>query len=100
MSVLKPQCLGCGLNSTQCAPLSPLSIVGIAVALKLGVRAGLVDGAATLLDLSERPAPVVVTLIVATDPVTERSSVCFEKKWRVGGSFEYPVSSVVHLVCC
>lgn len=53
----------------------PLSVVGVAVALKLGVSAGLVDGAAAHLDLPERPSPVVVTLVVPADPVAKRSSI-------------------------
>lgn len=56
--------------------LLPLSVVSITVALKLGVYAGLVNGTATLLDLPEGPAPVIVALIVATNPVTIGSSIC------------------------
>ena len=63
-----------------CVCLSPLSIVSITVALKLGVNAGLVDSAPTFLDFSERPTPVIVTLIVTTNPVTKRSSIYFEKE--------------------
>lgn len=67
------------LNLLNVSPLSPLSIVGITVALKLGIGAGLVDGAATLLDLSECSTPVIVTLIVTANPETKRSSVYLKK---------------------
>lgn len=61
-------------------PRSPLSIVSITVTLKLGIGAGLVDSAAALLDLSECSTPVIVTLIVTTNPVTKRSSIYFDKE--------------------
>lgn len=56
----------------------PLSIVCITVALKLWVNTGLVDSTATLLDFSESPTPVIVTFIVAANPVRERSPICYE----------------------
>jgi len=52
-----------------------LSVVGVTVAVELGVGARLVDGAAALLRLAERPAPVVVALVVTANPVAIRPSV-------------------------
>ena len=67
-------------NVRRCEPLVlPLSVVCITVAVELGVRAGLVDGTAALLDLPESPSPVVMTLIVTTDPVAVRPSVWEEE---------------------
>ena len=62
--------------------LVPLSVVGVTVAVELGVRAGLVDGAAALLDLPEGPAPVVMTFIVTADPVAVRPSIWKEDAQR------------------
>lgn len=55
--------------------LSPVSVVSIAVALELGVNAGLVDCAAAFLDLSKCSTPVIVTLVVTSHPITKRSSI-------------------------
>lgn len=60
--------------------LSPLSIVSVAVALKLGVDAGLIDSTAAFLDFSECPTPIIMALIVATNPVSERPSIYFERE--------------------
>lgn len=64
----------------QCVLLSPLSIVSVAVALKLGVDAGLIDSTAAFLDFSECPTPIIMALIVATNPVSERPSIYFERE--------------------
>lgn len=59
----------------------PLSVVCITVALELWVNTRLVDGTAALLDLSESSSPVVVTFVVATNPVTEWSSIYVRTKF-------------------
>lgn len=85
MGIFRPhhQCDPFKLSLQNVSPLLPLSIVSVTVALKLGIGAGLVDSAATLLNLSEGSAPVIVTRVVTTNPVTKRSSVYFEEEMRL-----------------
>ena len=56
-----------------------MSVVCVTVAVELGVGAGLVDGAAAFLDLPESPSPIVMALVVTTDPVAVRPSVWEEE---------------------
>ena len=65
------------LSRADVGLLSPLSVVGIAIALKLRVGAALVDRAAAHLDLSEGSSPVIMADVIAANPITERSSVWF-----------------------
>lgn len=58
----------------------PLSVVCITVALELWINTGLVDGAAALLDLSESSSPVIVTFIIAANPVTKWPSIYMKTK--------------------
>lgn len=66
------------------------------MALKPGVGAGLVDGTTTHLDLSVGPTPVIMTLVVAADPVTKRSSIYLEWKRYVKVSLMFSVFLVIH----
>lgn len=76
--------VGCAMfNRTDQTLLSPLSVVGITVALKLWVGAALVDSTAAHLDLSEGPSPVIMADIITTNPITKWSPVWFYKACQV-----------------
>lgn len=71
------------IKRTDRTLLSPLSVVSIAVTLKLRVGAALVDSAAAHLDLSEGSSPVIMADVITANPITKWSSVWFYKIYKL-----------------